>query len=744
MTDPDGTIPNLTIVGGNDNGWFTVAGHDRIAFAPNINFSAEWLRGTFGLYGQEGGFFHDTDNDGLKEIKVATLILKAADELGPRSESVTYDVMIEDINEAPVFSTSSNLIFDENPGYYQLIGGLSPASDIDGPAGELRYVFSNWNTYVDSYLGRSVAQSADGKFVMDMVDGRIWVNGSQTLDAEAVSSLTYQTMVYDRALGAHSAYSYGQVSMTLQNVNDNATRWGFWMPRHDAVMENTAAGTVLFTANAYDPDGFALTYSIDPASNPNGAFGINQSGQIYVAAGVDYEAAGWLEDGSGKYVNLKVRATDGGAPAEATVKLRLANQILQVRNADGSLTGRYRSVIDIVNRPAMVVPEGMQDDGYTYELRMVPHDRIRYIDNVSGAVVLSDVKLRNEYRQFPHPDHAMLAHGFRWTGNNLEIISDDEHNGWSLAPIVLDLADIGLAAAFGPTVAFDVDGQGQAEQVEWINPQFAFLALDRDGDGVISSGLEISFAQDKPGARTDLEGLAAYDSDGDGILSSGDERFGAFRVWQDSDSDGVSDAGELKSLADAGIVSIDLKPVATGDTLANVWGNVIVNTAHFTRADGRTGTLGDAILRPAGMDGVVSLTSAAAANEQGTAGAPGALTRSDGGRGTTGDAAPGSPPAQAREEGGVSPEALAQVEALCSSSERGLADWIAAADPFNLNENAATLAARRHAPSLGGGSVRDKRVAQMIQDMATFGVRAGEDGRFDRNREATYRCDFFA
>ncbi|QCI79930.1 hypothetical protein E6W36_11700 [Hankyongella ginsenosidimutans] len=135
------------------------------------------------------------------------------------------------------------------------------------------------------------------------------------------------------------------------------------------------------------------------------------------------------------------------------------------------------------------------------------------------------------------------------------------------------------------------------DQVGWISGGQAFLALDRNGDGVIDKGAEISFLQDLPGARTDLEGLRAYDGNGDGLFNDRDERFGEFLVWQDANEDGVSDAGELKSLADAGIASIDFGNVEGVGPGEDDDKQVIFGITRFTRTDGTTGQVGDVALR---------------------------------------------------------------------------------------------------------------------------------------------------
>jgi hypothetical protein len=63
----------------------------------------------------------------------------------------------------------------------------------------------------------------------------------------------------------------------------------------------------------------------------------------------------------------------------------------------------------------------------------------------------------------------------------------------------------------------------------------------------------------QPG-QTDLQGLAQrFDSNQDGVFDATDTAFADFAVWQDANQNGVSDAGEVRSLADWGIASMDLQ-----------------------------------------------------------------------------------------------------------------------------------------------------------------------------------------
>lgn len=163
-------------------------------------------------------------------------------------------------------------------------------------------------------------------------------------------------------------------------------------------------------------------------------------------------------------------------------------------------------------------------------------------------------------------------------------------------PVVLDLDGNGVALAGKASgTRFDWNGDGIADQTGWTSGGDGFLALDRNHDGRIESAAELSFANDKPGARSDLDGLSAFDSNGDGKLSAADSTFGDFRVWQDANANGVSDEGELTSLADAGIAAINLGGSPVNQTWA--WdANVTINTGTFERSDGSVGQLADAAL----------------------------------------------------------------------------------------------------------------------------------------------------
>jgi hypothetical protein len=146
-----------------------------------------------------------------------------------------------------------------------------------------------------------------------------------------------------------------------------------------------------------------------------------------------------------------------------------------------------------------------------------------------------------------------------------------------------------------------MNGDGQRVQTAWASSGDGFLAIDLGAggqagpDGVIDQSKEIVFTEWASGTTSDMQALRqVFDTNHDGELDSGDALWSDFRIWQDANGNGVSDPGEVKTLDQLGITSIDLNPTGPAQHFAD--GSVIQGLSTFTRADGTTGVAADVAL----------------------------------------------------------------------------------------------------------------------------------------------------
>ncbi len=149
---------------------------------------------------------------------------------------------------------------------------------------------------------------------------------------------------------------------------------------------------------------------------------------------------------------------------------------------------------------------------------------------------------------------------------------DDYYELACQSPILLDVAGNGFALTSASNgVMFDIDGDGLTEKLSWTSAATddAWLALDRNGNGLVDNGQELFgnyTAQPDPPDGAERNGflaLAEFDrsehgGNGDGLITSADTIFRSLRVWRDSNHNGISEAAELHSLNDVKLRTLEL------------------------------------------------------------------------------------------------------------------------------------------------------------------------------------------
>ena len=176
-------------------------------------------------------------------------------------------------------------------------------------------------------------------------------------------------------------------------------------------------------------------------------------------------------------------------------------------------------------------------------------------------------------------------------------------------PLVLDLDGDGieLTALDRSKSKLDLDNDLYAESSGFVGKDDGILVRDLNGDGQIvgsdemfgsatMSGLAaLALLDGNHDGKVDASDNALADFNGDGAITSADT-FSSLLIWQDSNENHRTDAGELKTATERGIVSINVTP-NTGTTSQTVNGNTITSTAGYTLADGTVRTIADVLLK---------------------------------------------------------------------------------------------------------------------------------------------------
>lgn len=153
-------------------------------------------------------------------------------------------------------------------------------------------------------------------------------------------------------------------------------------------------------------------------------------------------------------------------------------------------------------------------------------------------------------------------------------------------PLVINL-DSNVAQVTDQKFLFDIDADGEKDQISMLADGSGYLALDKNGNGRIDDGSEL-FGTKSGDGFADLE---EYDIDKNGWIDEADAIFDKLRIWT-KDENGND---KLIKLKEAGVGAICLKNADTRFSLNSRYGNrtnaYIRKTGIFLYENGHTGTV---------------------------------------------------------------------------------------------------------------------------------------------------------
>lgn len=272
-----------------------------------------------------------------------------------------------------------------------------------------------------------------------------------------------------------------------------------------------------------------------------------------------------------------------------TYAVQLVNETLE-EDADYDLIGK--NCVDFANdvlQIALNLPNSTLIDNYM-ELPSLAKNYAWALDYVNYLWDVFTAQPNNQYWEDLGYELDLMLIYFQQAKNCWSYINEDRqdqltvicNSGWA-SPIALDLNGDGIQTISldESAVSFDITGDGIAERTGWLSKEDGFLALDRNNDGIINDVGELFGGGIGDGVRK----LQMLDSNGDGLLDASDDAFSSLLVWQDANSDGISQTEELFTLEGLGLTSIDLA-FRTDEMTVNA-GNLLYERSSAEMSDGQ-------------------------------------------------------------------------------------------------------------------------------------------------------------
>ncbi|WP_233254753.1 S-layer family protein [Limnohabitans sp. 2KL-51] len=585
-----------------DNIKFTLSGVQEtvdVANGGTTRYTTGVVQGTLAsplATGQKLEVFSGTTSMGFATVNgtqwtIADTAIAAAGEV--------YTAKILNADNSVVVTSSSYAVNPTAGATPKLTISDDATASVVGTGTAVNYTFA-FDQAVTGFDAADVTVTGGTKGALTQIDSKTWV---MTVTANATGAGSMQVSVADGAfsnsagtvtgLGASKALAYDATAGVYKVEYFQRTAWG------SATFSGTSGDDVM--------DSVGDTFYQGTVGGEKLYAGAGNDTVIIDQVNVTYlhqDTLGVTFDG----FTRNNAVFDGGTGTD-TLKLTGGTAALDLQNAYAQSNLKGFEIFDLLPYAGeMGLNEARSGDNYSSTIKV----NLAGINAVTDSGVLTILGDSNDVVRISVGSLSTYTEGTTTLNGRAVRTFDLDKNGkidlyvttatgtvsvaaGAVTPLVLDLNGDGVqTTGLENPVSFDIDGDGKTDSTAWASGADGLLVMDLNGDGLINSGAELlGEAFVTPDGTKPSDGFAALatlDSNRDGLITASDSKFAELRLWLDANGNAVTDAGELKTLADFGIVSLNLNAQAsTTENNGNLFGLV----SSYTKQDGTQADLVD-------------------------------------------------------------------------------------------------------------------------------------------------------
>jgi|SRR5579883_159192 len=422
----------------------------------------------------------------------------------------------------------------------------------DGTAGSTDYLNSvekiNLGTGDNTVNVMPLARLPDPDAVTIDLGAQAGGSSRTTLDFSLYGSTVYLNAGSD---GATTLYKNSSFTHTTNYSFKNFTTVALSSPLDKVRLLGSAGATQLKTVNAMGARDSVYTDVQGVTVNLIG-------GQSTLLHGGQGDMVNLGKGGNAVVLSNDILVT--GAKANDVIE-NTAGQVLHgalgnVNSESVWVTGNDGTQYSIDTDGELVVKDAIGDETFIANYQGGPN--VPLSDQTAGILVGTEEVDAERLLQLKHPYGTQDIKNTFQLGNDITFADTGKHF-FAADPLVLDLSGQGLALTGESSASpiFDMFGTGFGVHTGWVQPSGGILVIAKP-DGSVTSVDQFVGGENSSG----FGALAQLDSNGDGAIDANDPIYSQLRIWEDTNGNGSVDPGELLTLAQAGIASINVSSMA--------------------------------------------------------------------------------------------------------------------------------------------------------------------------------------